>query len=65
LSRGKTRPACASTRGSADPAIAVIRKSVPYHLNQVPNSARWQIFLRDPNNIEIELNFESKNETGA
>ena len=32
-------------------------------MNQVPNSARWQIFLRDPNNVEIELNFESKNET--
>ena len=26
-------------------------------------NARWQIFLRDPNNVEIELNFESKNET--
>ena len=39
-------------------------KGVPYHVNQVPNSARWQIFLRDPNNVEIELNFESKNETG-
>ena len=38
-------------------------KGVPYHVNQVPNSARWQIFLRDPNNVEIELNFESKNET--
>ena len=37
---------------------------IPYHVNQVPNSARWQIFLRDPNNVEIELNFESKNETG-
>ena len=39
-------------------------KGVPYHVNQVPNSARWQIFLRDPNNVEIELNFESNNETG-
>ena len=39
-------------------------KGVPYQVNQVPNSARWQIFLRDPNNVEIELNFESKNETG-
>jgi catechol 2,3-dioxygenase-like lactoylglutathione lyase family enzyme len=39
-------------------------KGVSYHVNQVPNSARWQIFLRDPNNVEIELNFESKNETG-
>jgi hypothetical protein len=38
-------------------------KGVPYHVNQVPNSARWQIFLRDPN-VEIELNFESKNEAG-
>ena len=34
-----------------------------YHVNQVPDSARWQIFLRDPNNVEIELNFEVANET--
>ena len=40
-------------------------KGVPHHVNQVPNSARWQIFLRDPNNVEIELNFETKNETAA
>ena len=40
-------------------------KGIPYHVNQVPNSARWQIFLRDPNNVEIELNFESKNENGG
>jgi catechol 2,3-dioxygenase-like lactoylglutathione lyase family enzyme len=38
-------------------------KGVPYRVNQVPNSARWQIFLRDPNNVEIELNFESRNES--
>jgi hypothetical protein len=38
-------------------------KGVPYRVNQVPNSTRWQIFLRDPNNVEIELNFETKNET--
>jgi hypothetical protein len=40
-------------------------KAVPYRVNQVPNGARWQIFLRDPNNVEIELNFEVKNETAA
>jgi hypothetical protein len=44
-------------------------KGVPYRVNQVPDSPRWQIFLRDPNNVEIELNFENKNEieipTGA
>jgi len=40
-------------------------KGVPYRVNEVPNSTRRQIFLRDPNNVEIELNFETKNETGA
>jgi catechol 2,3-dioxygenase-like lactoylglutathione lyase family enzyme len=37
-------------------------RSVPFRVNQVPNSTRWQIFLRDPNNVEMELNFEVKNE---
>jgi fructose-1-phosphate kinase PfkB-like protein len=41
------------------------RKGVPFRVNQVPNSTRWQIFLRDPNNVEIELNFETKNEVAA
>ena len=40
-------------------------KGVPYRVTQVPNSTRWQIFLRDPNNVEIELNFETKSETAA
>jgi len=40
-------------------------KAVPYRVNQVPNSTRWQIFFRDPNNVEIELNFETKNEMAA
>lgn len=40
-------------------------KGIAYRVNQVPNSTRWQIFLHDPNNGEIELNFETKNETGA
>jgi catechol 2,3-dioxygenase-like lactoylglutathione lyase family enzyme len=43
----------------------LIGKGVPYRVNQVPNSTRWQIFLRDPNNVEIELNFETKNEAAA
>jgi catechol 2,3-dioxygenase-like lactoylglutathione lyase family enzyme len=37
-------------------------KGIPHRVNQVPNSTRRQIFLRDPNNVEIELNFETKNE---
>ena len=40
-------------------------KGMPHRVNQVPNSTRWQIFLRDPNNVEIELNFETKNEVAA
>jgi len=38
-------------------------KGVPYRVNQVLNGPRWHIFLCDSNNVEIELNFDSKNET--
>jgi catechol 2,3-dioxygenase-like lactoylglutathione lyase family enzyme len=37
-------------------------RGVSYRVNEVPNSTRRQIFLRDPNNVEIELNYETKNE---
>jgi catechol 2,3-dioxygenase-like lactoylglutathione lyase family enzyme len=37
-------------------------KGIPYRVNEVPNSTRRQIFLRDPNNVEIELNYDMKNE---
>ncbi len=40
------------------------RKGVPFRVNQVPNSTRWQIFLTDPNNVMIELNFDVANERG-
>jgi catechol 2,3-dioxygenase-like lactoylglutathione lyase family enzyme len=40
-------------------------KGIAHRVNQVPNSTRWQIFLRDPNNVEIELNFETKNEVAG
>ena len=40
-------------------------KKVTYRVNQVPNSTRWQLFFSDPNNVEIELNFETKNELAA
>ena len=43
-------------------AIVLREKGVPHRVNHVPNSTRWQIFLRDPNNVEIELNFDTKNE---
>jgi catechol 2,3-dioxygenase-like lactoylglutathione lyase family enzyme len=40
-------------------------KGIQFRVNQVPNSRRWQIFLDDPNNILIELNFDVSNETAA
>ena len=54
-----------SSRGFEAMKQHLTGKGVPFHMNQVPDSTRWQIFLRDPNNVEIELNFETKNETGA
>jgi catechol 2,3-dioxygenase-like lactoylglutathione lyase family enzyme len=52
-----------SSRGFEAIKQHLTSQGVPYRVNQVPNSARWQIFLRDPNNVEIELNFESRKET--
>ena len=40
-------------------------KGIQHRVNQVPNSPRLQIFLRDPNNVDIELNFETKDELAA
>ena len=51
-----------SSRGFESTKQHLTGKGVPHRVNQVPNSTRWQIFLRDPNNVEIELNFETKNE---
>ena len=31
----------------------------------VPHGTGWQIFICDSNNVEIELNFETKNEVAA
>jgi catechol 2,3-dioxygenase-like lactoylglutathione lyase family enzyme len=38
------------------------RKGVAFRANEVPNSTRRQIFLTDPNNVLIELNFDVANE---
>ncbi|MBV8109432.1 MAG: VOC family protein [Hyphomicrobiales bacterium] len=40
-------------------------KGVPFRVNEVPNSSRRQIFLTDPNNVLIELNFDVAKETPA
>ncbi len=41
------------------------QKGVQFRINQVPNSRRWQIFVNDPNNILIELNFDVGTETAG
>jgi len=41
------------------------RKGVPIRVNEVPNSSRRQIFVTDPNNVLIELNFDVAKETAA
>jgi catechol 2,3-dioxygenase-like lactoylglutathione lyase family enzyme len=53
------------SRGFAAMKQHLAGKGVAFRVNDVPNSTRKQIFLRDPNNVEIELNFETKNETAA
>jgi catechol 2,3-dioxygenase-like lactoylglutathione lyase family enzyme len=40
-------------------------KGIQFRVNQVPNSRRWQIFLDDPNNVVIELNFDVAKETAG
>jgi catechol 2,3-dioxygenase-like lactoylglutathione lyase family enzyme len=38
-------------------------KGVSFRVNEVPNSTRRQIFVTDPNNVLIELNFDVAKET--
>jgi catechol 2,3-dioxygenase-like lactoylglutathione lyase family enzyme len=40
-------------------------KGVSFRVNEVPNSTRRQIFLTDPNNVLIELNFDVANEKAS
>jgi catechol 2,3-dioxygenase-like lactoylglutathione lyase family enzyme len=41
------------------------QKGVSFRSNEVPNSTRRQIFVQDPNNVLIELNFDVANETAG
>jgi catechol 2,3-dioxygenase-like lactoylglutathione lyase family enzyme len=53
------------SRGFSAMKQHLAQSGVPFRVNQVPNSPRWQIFLKDPNNVEIELNFASATEAGG
>ena len=39
-------------------------KGMAYDARQVPGGALWQIFVRDPNGVMIELNYEAAKEQG-
>jgi len=41
------------------------QKGVQFRVNNVPNSTRRQIFLTDPNNVLIELNFDVASEQAS
>src|ERR1700716_1500453 len=41
------------------------QKGISFRVNEVPNSSRRQIFVNDPNNVLIELNFDVANESAA
>ena len=41
------------------------QKACRFGVNEVPNSSRRQIFVTDPNNVLIELNFDVANEPAA
>ena len=41
------------------------QKRVSFRVNVVPNSSRRQIFLTDPNNVLIELNYDVGKEAAA
>jgi len=51
-----------ASRGFAATQRHLTTLGIHHRISQVPGRTRWQIFLRDPNGVEIELNFESVDE---
>jgi catechol 2,3-dioxygenase-like lactoylglutathione lyase family enzyme len=53
------------SRGFEEMKQQLTQKGVQFRVNNVPNSTRRQIFLTDPNNVLIELNYDIANEQAA
>ncbi len=53
------------SRGFEEMKQRLAKKGVQYRVNVVPNSTRRQIFLTDPNNVLLELNFDVAAEQAA
>ncbi|CAL78464.1 conserved hypothetical protein; putative dioxygenase [Bradyrhizobium sp. ORS 278] len=50
------------SRGFAGMKARLAAKSMPFEARQVPGGELWQIFVRDPNGVMIELNYEAAKE---
>ena len=53
------------SRGFDGMAQRLKSKGMEYDARQVPGGELWQIFVRDPNGVMIELNYEAAKEQGA
>ncbi len=47
------------SRGFAGMKARLAAKGMPFDARQVPGGELWQIFVRDPNGVMIELNYEA------
>ncbi|WP_315705190.1 MULTISPECIES: VOC family protein [unclassified Bradyrhizobium] len=52
------------SRGFAGMKARLAAKGMPFDARQVPGGELWQIFVRDPNGVTIELNYEAAKEQG-
>jgi catechol 2,3-dioxygenase-like lactoylglutathione lyase family enzyme len=50
------------SRGFAGMKARLAAKGMPFDARQVPGGELWQIFVRDPNGVMIELNYEAVKE---
>ncbi len=50
------------SRGFDDMKQRLAKKGVEFEARQVPGGELWQIFIRDPNGVMIELNYEAAKE---
>jgi catechol 2,3-dioxygenase-like lactoylglutathione lyase family enzyme len=50
------------SRGFASMKQRLQSKGMAFDARQVPGGATWQIFVRDPNGVTIELNYEAAKE---
>lgn len=52
------------SRGFAGMKARLAQKGLAFDARQVPGGELWQIFVRDPNGVMIELNYEAAREQG-